>query len=115
MAGKLVGYARTASTDGDINGQIDQLRAAGCQIVHSDEGVSGLSTEHSALADAIAELGVGDTLLVCDLARLSRDAASLQLLANDVKAKGAAVRTLDDEQSGNLDRFLATPGPAMPQ
>src|SRR5262249_36104242 len=91
-----IGYARVSAVDQDFNGQIDQLKAAGCDKVFSEK-VSGKSTNgRRALQKALDTLQPGDTLIVTKLDRLARSIRDLLSLLDEIKAAGAHIRALDD-------------------
>jgi DNA invertase Pin-like site-specific DNA recombinase len=72
-----IGYARVSSVDQDFNGQIERLRAAGCDRVFSEKA-SGKSTNgRHALDKAIKTLRPGDTLVTVRLDRLARSIRDL--------------------------------------
>src|SRR5262249_40396455 len=91
-----IGYARVSSVDQDFNGQIDKLKAAGCNKVFSEK-MSGKSTNgRRALQKALDTLQPGDTLIVTKLDRLARSIRDLLNLLDEIKAAGAHIRSLDD-------------------
>jgi len=91
-----IGYARVSSVDQDFNGQIDKLKAAGCNKVFSEK-MSGKSTNgRRALQKALDTLQPGDTLIVTKLDRLARSIRDLLNLLDEIKAAGAHIRALDD-------------------
>jgi DNA invertase Pin-like site-specific DNA recombinase len=91
-----IGYARVSSTDQDFDGQIERLKAAGCERVFSEK-VSGKSTNgRHALQKALKALHPGDTLIVARLDRLARSIRDLLNLMDIIKAAGAHIKALDD-------------------
>jgi len=91
-----IGYARVSSVDQDFNGQIDKLKAAGCNKLFSEK-MSGKSTNgRRALQKALDTLQPGDTLIVTKLDRLARSIRDLLNLLDEIKAAGAHIRALDD-------------------
>jgi DNA invertase Pin-like site-specific DNA recombinase len=76
-----IGYARVSSTDQDFNGQIDRLKAAGCQRIFAEKA-SGKSTNgRHELNKAVRALQPGDTLVTVRVDRLARSIRDLlQLL-----------------------------------
>jgi DNA invertase Pin-like site-specific DNA recombinase len=66
-----IGYARV-STDGQtLDAQQSALQEAGCERVFAEK-ISGAKSDRPQLADALAALVAGDTLIVCKLDRLAR-------------------------------------------
>ena len=91
-----IGYARVSSTDQDYDGQIERLKAAGCDRVFSEK-VSGKSTNgRHELRKAIRSLKPGDTLVTVKLDRLARSIRDLLQLLDELKAAGAKFQALDD-------------------
>jgi DNA invertase Pin-like site-specific DNA recombinase len=92
----MIGYARVSATDQDFNGQIERLKAAGCERVYSEK-VSGKSTNgRYELEKAIRALQAGDTLIVVKLDRLARSVRDLLALLDAIKDAGARFRAIDD-------------------
>jgi len=54
-----IGYARCSTDAQDYAGQVDALKAAGCDKVYAEK-ISGTVTDRKALTRAIADLGTGD-------------------------------------------------------
>jgi DNA invertase Pin-like site-specific DNA recombinase len=91
----IVGYARV-STDGQtLDSQHSALANAGAEKVYSEK-VSGAKTDRQQLANAIAALGNGDTLLVCRLDRLARSTRDLLNTLAAIAVAGATFRSLGD-------------------
>ena len=91
-----IGYARVSSTDQDFDGQIERLKAAGCDRVFAEKA-SGKSTNgRHELGKSVKALRPGDVLVTVKLDRLARSIRDLLRLLDDVKAAGARFRALDD-------------------
>ncbi len=92
---RLVGYARV-STDAQTTAlQLDALRAAGVDVVHEDSA-SGASRSRSGLSRAIEDLRAGDTLVVWRLDRLGRSLRDLLDIAEMLRERDVALRSLTD-------------------
>src|SRR3954453_8000089 len=65
----LIGYARVSTEDQATFSQLDDLRAAGCQVVF-EEKASGANRARPELARAVARVGRGDILVVARIDRL---------------------------------------------
>lgn len=83
----IVGYARVSTTEQHVDGQVEQLRAAGAERVFAERG-SGRNDERPDLTACLAGLQAGDTLVIVALDRLGRSTSHL-------------VRT------GHIDKYLA--------
>lgn len=67
-----VGYARVSTDEQNLRSQTDALRAAGCERIFTDKGVSGSAVFKPALKECIAFMREGDELVITRLDRLSR-------------------------------------------
>ena len=94
----LVGYARVSTGDQSLDLQEDALRKAGCGKLFTDVA-SGAKDERAGLAEALAFLRPGDTLVVWKLDRLGR---SLKHLIETVTALQAREGRLP--QPAGVDR-----------
>lgn len=91
----IYGYARVSTTDQDLSLQQAALKAAGCDVIRSEKA-SGASREGRAeLALLLDFIRPGDTLLVTRVDRLARSIADLQDVVRALKAKGAALKAID--------------------
>ena len=72
----LIGYARVSTQDQVLHAQEDQLRAAGCERIFTDQ-VSGKVSERPGLTEIKKILRQGDTLVVWRLDRLGRSLRDL--------------------------------------
>jgi DNA invertase Pin-like site-specific DNA recombinase len=92
----IIGYARVSAMDQDFNGQIDRLKASGCERIYAEKA-SGKSTNgRHELRKAIKALQPGDTLLTIKLDRLARSIRDLLAIVDEISAAGAKFRALDD-------------------
>lgn len=92
----LIGYARVSTDEQNLAMQLDALRAAGCQQVFCDEGISGAATERRELARALRTLGADDVLMVWKLDRLGRSLAHLIQITTRLEAEGIGFRSLSE-------------------
>lgn len=79
-----------------MRSQVAALRAAGCERVFRDEGVSGKGAMLPGLTQALAALEPGDVLVVCRLDRLGRSLQDLISLVRELADEGKGFRSLDD-------------------
>ena len=94
-ARRLIGYARVSTEDQATDAQVDELRAAGCQILHQEHG-SGASRARPVLARLMREIGPGDVLVVVRLDRLARSVSHLLAVIEDLESRRAHFRSLRD-------------------
>jgi DNA invertase Pin-like site-specific DNA recombinase len=92
---RLVGYARVSTEEQATDAQVDELRAAGCQIIHQEHG-SGASRARPVLARLMREIGAGDVLVVVRLDRLARSVSHLLAVIEELEALKAHFRSLSD-------------------
>jgi DNA invertase Pin-like site-specific DNA recombinase len=93
--GRLVGYARVSTEEQGTDPQLDELRAAGCHIVH-EEHASGADRSRPVLAKLLREIRPGETLVVVRLDRLARSVGHLLAVIEQLEGKGAHFRSLRD-------------------
>jgi DNA invertase Pin-like site-specific DNA recombinase len=93
--GRLVGYARVSTEEQGTDPQLDELRAAGCQVVH-EEHASGADRSRPVLARLLRDIRPGETLVVVRLDRLARSVSHLLALIEQLEGNGAHFRSLRD-------------------
>ena len=91
-----IGYVRVSTTDQDLNLQTDALKAAGCEKIFSDRGVSGAKTERPGLGKALDQIRKGDILVIWKLDRLGRSLSHLLSIIEDLKQKGMDFASVQD-------------------
>lgn len=90
----LIGYARVSTEEQNLDAQIAQLRAAGCERV-VDEKESGADVAgRDGLRSILRLIGPGDVLVVCKLDRLARRTLDMLQLVEEITKRGAGVRSL---------------------
>ncbi|WLS04166.1 recombinase family protein [Shinella oryzae] len=105
-----IGYARVSTGDQDLEGQLQRLRAEGCEIVRSEK-VSGASRDGRAeLSTVIDFLRLGDELVVTRLDRLGRDTRDVLNIVHECQERGAFVTILDPHVStrGEMGHVILT-------
>ena len=97
QTGFLVGYARVSTEEQKLDLQLDALRAAGVlpDNLHVEK-ISGASASRPALDLAIKDLREGDTLVVWRLDRLARSMRQLYSRLDQIYAKGAHFRSIQE-------------------
>ena len=95
LSSRLIGYARVSTEEQGTDPQVDELRAAGCIIVH-EEHASGADRSRPVLARLLRDIRPGETLVVVRLDRLARSVAHLLAVIEELEAKGAHFRSLRD-------------------
>jgi Enterobacteriaceae phage serine recombinase len=92
----LIGYARISTIDQNLNLQLDALKAAGCEHIYEDEGISGANANRPGLSRALKRLSSNDVLVVWKLDRLGRSMRHLIELTTMFDDKGIGFRSLSD-------------------
>ena len=77
ITGRKIGYARVSTQDQKLRMQLDALKAAQCDRVFKDHGVSGGKAKRPGLDQALKTLKRGDALVVLKLDRLGRSVQHL--------------------------------------
>jgi DNA invertase Pin-like site-specific DNA recombinase len=90
------GYARVSTSDQNPALQLDALKAAGCERIFTDEGVSGGAMKRPALDKALATLKTGDVLVVWKLDRLGRSLSHLIQITKQLGERGIGFRSLSE-------------------
>jgi DNA invertase Pin-like site-specific DNA recombinase len=91
----LIGYARVSTEDQATFSQLDDLRAAGCQVIF-EEKASGANRARPELARAVGRVGRGDILVVARIDRLARSLVHLLEVIERVEAVGGHFKSLRD-------------------
>ncbi|WP_207344717.1 recombinase family protein [Arthrobacter sp. E3] len=92
----LLGCARVSTADQDTAMQIRELKAAECERIYRDHGISGTKTSRPELDKMLDGLSQGDEVVVWKLDRLGRNTSHLLELLDDFKARGIKFRSLRD-------------------
>ena len=84
-----IGYARTSTTDQNLDAQISALEAAGCTMIRQEQK-SGTKLEGRIELQTILDfIHDGETLVVTRIDRPARSLRDLQIIADKLKEKGA--------------------------
>lgn len=84
-----IGYARTSTTDQNLDAQVAALKAAGCGMVRTEQK-SGANLEGRPELKAILDfIHPGETLVVTRIDRLARSLSDLQTIVTHLNSKGA--------------------------
>lgn len=93
----LIGYARVSTEDQTLALQHDALRAAGCEVVFDDHGVSGAAKRRPGLLAALDAAAPGAVLVAWKLDRLGRSQIELMELVEDLKRRDVGLKVLTGE------------------
>ena len=90
-----VGYARVSTGEQTLDLQLDALAKAGCGRVF-EETASGAKADRVVLAELLAYLRAGDTLVVWRLDRLGRSLGHLIATVAELAERGVGFRSLTE-------------------
>src|ERR1700751_5968967 len=89
----IYGYARVSTAAQDENGQVKELKAAGCEKVFREK-ITGTTADRPQLGKLMKRLAPGDVVITPAVDRLSRDTTDLLVIAREMQRAGAGVRSL---------------------
>ncbi|MET2832303.1 recombinase family protein [Mesorhizobium shangrilense] len=92
---RLIGYARVSTEDQVTDVQADELRQAGCAVIHHEQG-SGATRSRPVLTKLLREIRGGDVLVVVRLDRLARSVSHLLEVIETLEQRSAHFRSLRD-------------------
>ena len=91
----LVGYARVSSVGQDLEVQLDQLSAAGCEKIFAEKRSGRSVKDRPQLQEALQFAREGDTLVVTRIDRLARSVGDLQDIVKALRSKGVALKATE--------------------
>lgn len=111
-----IGYARCSTDKQDLAAQQQALIALGVDAarIYTDVGLTGTNRDRPGLAQALAAVRAGDTLVVPKLDRLARSVPDARAIAAELEARGvrlalgAAVHDPTDPMGRMFFNILAT-------
>lgn len=89
-----IGYARVSTRGQNDDSQLDDLKAAGCERVFTDRGVSGKHASRPEFDKCLAYLRDGDVLVITRLSRAMRSLKQLIELAEELRERGIGLVVL---------------------
>ena len=98
-----IGYARVSTQDQNLDRQLDNLRAAGCERIFNEK-MTGTRSDRPELKTMLLTLRSGDILVIDSFSRLSRSTKDLLDLVDKLTAMGVHLISLKE----NLDTTTAT-------
>lgn len=104
-----IGYARVSTKDQKLDLQLDALKGAGCEEIHTDV-ISGTRAFRPGLQKARDRLRAGDRLVVWRLDRLGRSTRNVLEFLDELEAEDVRFRSLteDIDTSGPMGRAMIT-------
>ncbi|GAB6153722.1 recombinase family protein [Desulfosporosinus burensis] len=89
------GYARVSTVDQNLDRQLLSLEEAGCEVIYAEK-ISGTKKDRPELQRLLAELQVGDMVVVKELTRVSRSTKDMLQLVQDITDKGCYIKSLNE-------------------
>lgn len=99
----ILGYARVSTTDQNLEVQLEQLNAAGCNRIFKEK-ISGVKRDRKELAALMDFIREGDMVVTCKLDRIARSTSHLLEIVEELQEKGVAFKVLNI----NLDTSTPT-------
>lgn len=105
-----IGYARVSTRDQSPALQHLALRAAGCDRVFTDQGISGTRSNRPEPDRLLDHLRPGDEVVVWKLDRLGRNTRNLLAMIDDLDDRGVGFRSLTEglTTTGPMGRAMLT-------
>lgn len=98
-----IGYARVSTQEQNLDRQLDNLKAAGCERVYQEK-MTGTQANRPELVRMMDSLRPGDTLVIDSFSRLSRSTKDLLDTVERLTAEGVNIVSLKEQ----LDTTTAT-------
>lgn len=89
----IVGYARVSTSDQNLDVQLAELDAHGCERVFTDQA-TGTNTERRGLSELLDFVREGDTLVVVRLDRFARSLSDLYAMLDRLTQQGVSFHCL---------------------
>jgi len=90
-----IGYARCSTSEQNLDWQLDALKKEGCEKIYQEK-ISGMKKDRPELLKMLDALRKGDTVIVCELTRLSRSTKDLFELVEKISTAGANIKSLKE-------------------
>lgn len=91
----IIGYARVSKLDQNLDRQLDQLKKEGCERIYQEK-MTGTRKDRPELLRMMDAIREGDTIIVCELTRLSRSVKDLFDLVDKINTAKANIRSLKE-------------------
>lgn len=90
-----LGYSRVSTNDQHPEAQAERLKAAGCERVFTDRGVSGKLTRRPQWDALLGQLRPGDVLVTVRLDRIGRSVRNLIDVVRDLEERQVDLQVID--------------------
>jgi DNA invertase Pin-like site-specific DNA recombinase len=92
---QLIGYARVSTPDQNLDRQIDELQAHGCERIFSEAASGKRGADRLQWDACLSHLRPEDTLVVAELSRLGRNTGDLGRLLDHLNERQIGLRILN--------------------
>lgn len=91
----MIGFARVSGAGQDLAGQIERLRAAGCDRIIQGKHSGKRESNAAAIGELMATAEAGDVVVVTKLDRFGRSISQVLTAIEDLAGRGVTLRALD--------------------
>ena len=91
----IIGYGRVSTADQNLDRQIDALKSAGAVKLFTEK-ITGKKADRPELMKMIDHLRESDVVVISELTRLSRSTKDLFAIVDQIKSKGADIKSLKE-------------------
>lgn len=99
---RIIGYARVSTKDQNLERQLKKLKENNCDVIFQEK-LTGKNTDriqYKAMMEAVRE---GDVIVIADLTRIARSTADLFKIAEELKKKGVALKSIKESWLNTAD------------
>lgn len=89
-----IGYARVSTEEQNLDSQIDALKAAGCEKIFEDNGISAVAEIRPGFVAALAAAHAGDKFVIWKLDRAFRSTVDAILTLDHIRGRGVEFECL---------------------
>ena len=109
---KVYGYCRTARS-GNMEEQIELVsnyckgRGLDLSVCFCDDGVSAHKVDRVEMGKLLDMLENGDTIVVKDFSRFTRNPIALQIFMDDMNSRGVEIRCIEENEDDSAPAIRA--------
>lgn len=92
----LIGYARVSTSEQSLDLQINALKAAGCEKIYRDLGVSAITKTREGFEEAITSMQRGDVLVIWKFDRAFRSVRNALDILEEFEHRGIEFKCLTE-------------------
>jgi DNA invertase Pin-like site-specific DNA recombinase len=92
----IYGYARVSSETQSYDGQLEALKAAGCQKIFAEKYTGKTAGDRKQLQALLGKVAEGDLIVVTKIDRFARSTLDLLTMLKDLEARDVGFKSLGD-------------------